>query len=84
MWKMEKDVEYPVKGERQTVKENGRETRGFTSGKWIEFGTSNKAKNSFLGDATRLWNQAPEEIKTTRTIMSAKRAIKKYCMTLPV
>ena len=58
--------------------------RGFTSGKWIEFGTSNKDKNSFLGDATRLWNQTPVEIKTTRTKMTAKRAIKKYCMTLQV
>ena len=84
MWKMETNKEYPVRGERQRRQENGRETRGFTSGKWIEFGTSTKAKNSFLGDATRLWNRAPEEIKTMKTIMTAKRAIKKHCMPLPV
>ena len=84
MWKMENDEEYPVKGERQTAPENGRETRGCTSGKWIEFGVSSKAKASFLGDAIRLWNKAPEKLKVAKTINGAKKDIKKFCMTLPV
>ena len=84
MWKMENDVEYPVKGERQTQPENGRETRGCSSGKWIEFGVSCKAKASFLGDAIRLWNKAPAELKMAKTLISAKKDIKKFCMTLPI
>ena len=55
-----------------------------TSGKWIEFGVSSKAKASFLGDAIRLWNKAPEKLKVAKTINGAKKDIKKFCMTLPV
>ena len=40
--------------------------------------------NTFIGDATRLWNKAPPEIKTAKTITAAKKEIKKFVMTLPV
>ena len=37
-------------------------------------GKTSKAKRSFVGDATRIWNRAPEGIKLAKTIGSAKTA----------
>ena len=40
--------------------------------------------NSFKGDAIRLWNKAPEVIKSTKTLGTAKTEIKKFVKTLPI
>ena len=42
------------------------------------------AQESFTRDAGRLWNRAQEKIKQTKTLTSAKIAIKEYCKTLPI
>jgi hypothetical protein len=36
------------------------------------------------GDTTRLWNNAPDGIKISKTITGAKNAIKMYCKYLLV
>ena len=59
---------------------NGRVTRGVTEEKLIEPATL----NTFIGDATRLWNRAPGAIKDTKSISSAKKEIKKFCKLLPL
>ena len=64
--------------------QDARITRGVTFGKLIEEGSSKLTINSFVGDAIRLWNNAPEEIKKTKSIYSAKLEIKKIVMTLPI
>jgi hypothetical protein len=59
-------------------------TRSMTRGDLIEFGSSTNSIKSFMGSSTRLWNVAPEEIKTVHTFTSAKKIIKAYCKTLPI
>ena len=43
-----------------------------------------KTLNTFIGDSTRLWNKAPEAIKNTKTLNTAKAEIKKFVLTLPI
>ena len=42
------------------------------------------SKMSFVYDAAKLWNGAPQIIKECKKLGSAKREIKNYCMTLPI
>ena len=42
------------------------------------------AKSSFNVDAARLWNLAPEKIKTAKNIFAAKAAITEYVKNLPL
>ena len=40
--------------------------------------------SQIIGDASRLWNRAPEVIKISKTLCSAKNEIKKFVVTLPI
>ena len=55
-----------------------------TNGKIIEEGSSTLIINSCIGDATRLWNEAPDVIKNSNSIAAAKSEIKKFVLTLPI
>ena len=42
------------------------------------------AKSSFNSDAARIWNAAPGEIRSAKTIAEAKMFIRRFVKTLPV
>ena len=63
VWKALNIPKFPIKVSKQQTPTDSRITRGVTNGKIIEEGSSNLIVNSFIGDATRLWNRAPEVIK---------------------
>ena len=84
IWKAINVPKFPIKVRKQETPMDSRTTRGVTNGKIIEEGSSTLIVNSCIGDATRLWNRAPEGIKTTSTIASAKSEIKKFVLTLPI
>ena len=42
------------------------------------------SSHSFNTDAARLWNQAPDQIRTAPTLSAAKLEIRKYVMSFPV
>ena len=84
MWKATKDEKYPIKVEVIREKLTGISTRRNQSTQIKETGRTNVVIHSFVGDAARLWNNAPDEIKNTKTISRAKQAIRKYVKTLPV
>ena len=42
------------------------------------------SNHSFNADAARLWNLAPTSIKTATTLSTAKTAILKHAMALPI
>ena len=83
IWKATNVPNYSVNVSRREANESTRDTRSITTGRLIEQGISEKSKATFINDATRAWNRAPEEIKTC-TLCSAKKAIKKFITTLPV
>ena len=42
------------------------------------------SKSSFNIDLAKIWNRAPEEVKSATTLISAKKAIKKFSKSLPI
>jgi hypothetical protein len=53
--------------------ENAVETRSVTRGDLTEVGRSTRAKKSFICDAAKVWNKAPEKIRTSKTLTLPKR-----------
>ena len=73
MWKAVNIEKYPIKVTKQCTAENARVTRGDTSEKLIMTGMTELVRNTCIGDATRLWNKAPIEVKNSKSIISAKK-----------
>ena len=80
MWKSVNYKSYPLNIGKLQPADNGRETKGVSEGKLTEPCTL----NTFVGNATCLWNKAPSVIKTSKSISIAKKEIKKYCEQLPI
>ena len=59
-------------------------TRAMTSGVLKEAKISNSSEKTFLNAAIHIWNCAPASIKDCNSIISAKKAIKAFAVTLPV
>ena len=85
-WKAVNDEKYPVSMKRveQGNHDGRREVRPETRRGLEEGGRTKIARESFVRDAGRIWNQAPTQIKTAKTIEEAKRKIKEYCKALPI
>ena len=49
----------------------------------MEQGLTELCKKTFLNDAAHIWNVTPDSIKTTKSIYSAKKAIKSFVKNLP-
>ena len=47
-------------------------------------GTSLIQSNSFINDAARVWNTAPQAIKECKSIGTVKKLIRKYTVNLPI
>jgi hypothetical protein len=58
--------------------------RSLTRGDLTEVGSSTKAKKSFKCDAAKVWNNAPDKIRTSKTLTTAKKAIREHCKSLPI
>ena len=58
-WKALDIPDYPVKLEKQCVKESGTTTRACTKGRLVESGNSCTLQKTCLIDAIRLWNKLP-------------------------
>ena len=84
MWKASNIEKYPTKLKKVTANDGRATTRAVTSGNLVEDGTTSLAQNTFYNDATKAWNLAPLDVKTCKTIWSAKKDIKKFMKTLPV
>ena len=84
MWKAKNVEEYPIKFKYQSTQPGARETRGNATGRMIETGRSIKTITSFVGDAPRIWNRAPIQVTSAKTLSTAKKEIRKFCLTLPI
>jgi hypothetical protein len=41
-------------------------------------------KKSFISDVAKWWNKAPEKIRTSKTLATAKKVIQDHCKSLPI
>ena len=80
MWNAKYNNNYPLKIDTQKQTESGITTRGVTNSNFKHINTP----HTCIGDATKLWNEAPEGIKKASSINIAKSETKKYCKTLPI
>ena len=84
IWKAINMASYPIKIVKQSTIKDARTTRGVTFEKLVEQGLSSLTFNSCIGDATKLWNKAPEAVRATKTFNSARAEIRKFVLTLPM
>ena len=84
IWKAINIDRYPLVLESLAPKEETASTRAMTAGRLIEMGKSNLAFNSCIGDAVRLWNRAPEDIKNCKSLSQVKNAAKTFVKSLPL
>ena len=74
----------PLKFRHQVAAENGRESRAVSNRTLVLNKGSTLTNDSFLYDASKLWYNAPEDLKNTKTLYSAKLEIKNFCASLPM
>ena len=84
VWKSVNVEDYPIKLIKSKESKSEREVRMGTRRQFDESAKRKVSKVSFVFDAARLWNQAPQAINNCNSLKSAKRAIKSYCKTLPI
>ena len=60
--------------------QSDRTSRGMTKGLLQE----NSTPKTCIGDAVRLWNKAPETIRSAKSLAIAKKMTKVYCKSLPI
>ena len=80
MWKSRNIENYPIKPSITTPTESGISTRGATSEQF----RLNDTPQTFIGDATRLWNQSSMELKQAKTLSAAKMIAKKIAKDFPI
>ena len=84
LWKVMNTDNNPLNFTHQTPAENGRETRAVSNKILVQNKASTLSQDTFVYDATKTWNNAPECIKHAKSLYSAKCEIKKYCASLPM
>ena len=84
MWKASNTLNHPMKLKRIQATEERATTRAITNGDLVESGITILAKNTFMNDSIKAWNNAPLTIKACQTVWAAKRMIRKFVKTLPV
>ena len=86
VWKSTNIIGYSVQLENNQLQRNtnGREVRPPTVKLWKDDTRVTNAKESFLRDAAKLWNNAPLSVKNAKTIYLAKKEIVKYCKTIAI
>ena len=84
LWKAVNSENNPLKFTHQTPAENCRVTRAVSDKKLVQMKGFTLTNDSFIYDATKLWNLTPESIKMSTSLLSAKAEIKKFCTSLPL
>ena len=84
-WKTINVENYPIKLENNQLQRstNGREVRVSTVKLWKDDTRVASAKESFIRDAAKLWNNAPPNVKNAKSLRVAKRESLSFCKTLP-
>ena len=84
MWKAANIQDYPLKIERKEIADEKMTTRSVTRGDLVVRGKTTQMSKSFIGSATRLWYNVPNEVKNAKSLITAKKNIKTFCKTLPI
>ena len=84
MWKANNVANYPTKVQTKTRLGDAPTTRSISRGDVVEGANfSNLSRSTFINDATKAWNRAPDSIKNCTTYYTAKKSIRQFVTTLP-
>ena len=72
MWKSTNDPSYQIQCEKLEVSEGAQTNRAISRGDLRAQGSSHKSQSSFINNASRAWNKAPQAIKICKSLYSAK------------
>ena len=75
---------YPIRWIKCQVTVNDRLLRTNNKDRFQELGKTKTLTSTFIRDAARIWNSAPDVIKNCKSIRTVKREIKKFRVTLLV
>ena len=86
VWKSINIKDYPLQLEpnNMIVNMSDRQLRPSTSRAWNQDARTGPEKESFTRNAAKIWNMAPNELKTINSQPMAKKAIKEFCKKLPI
>ena len=84
VWKAIHDVNRPLKIEKVSHDASTCVTRSVVNGDLREFGKLTLVQSTFLSDASHVWNNCPTGLKECDTLWKAKKAIRKFVVTLPM
>ena len=83
VWKSLNNKNYPITWDKDPKLVDPR-TRSMQKDSLIVIGKGQKLQSTFYSDAAGMWNMAPDSVKNSKTLYSAKREIKKFILTLPI
>ena len=76
--------QYPLKLQKVTATNERSITRAVTQERLVVKGNSCLSQSTLINDAKRAWNNVPENIKSCKSLLSAKKAIKEFAKSLPI
>ena len=84
VWKALNVQKYPLAIKQQSSTHEGVLTRADNKNRPCEIGMASVTTKTCISDAVRLWNLAPQKIKSCGSPFQAKREIKTFVKSLPV
>ena len=86
IWKAVNNEECPLKvvKMKDVLPERTLRSKQTSENNLQESGVSDLSKKSFINDGVKLWNRCPNNIKQSKSLISAKREIKKFVLNLPI
>ena len=84
IWKSQHSSTFPIQWQRRNEVIEDRRTRSSSDNILTETLGGQILTSTFISDAARIWNLAPESIKASTSLYSAKILIKEFCLTLPI
>ena len=84
VWKSQNLKAYPIKWIKRSEVQKRTGLKNSNKPDLVITGKSNIQSLTFINDAGLLWNRAPTNIKDCKTLISAKKLIKQYVLSLPI
>ena len=84
VWKSKQSSTFPTQWESKNEVSQERRTRSDKENPLMETTGGQIITSTFVSDAARLWNSAPDSIKSSTSLHMAKKNIKEFSLTLPI
>ena len=84
VWKSQQSETFPIQWVRRNEAIQDRRTRASKENLVTEYVGGHTLMATFISDAARVWNLAPESIKNCTSLLMAKKRIKEFSLTLPI